>query len=384
MSDRPSSNFDGLNVDVVRQIDEVCLRFEAAWREGRRPHIDDYLVEMRYEGRSALRAQLSALECELRQPKQTMPPSEETTVDQVLAESALLDAATPVRVRYFGDYELIREIARGGMGVVFHARQVSLNRPVALKMILAGRLADEIEVKRFYVGAEAAANLDHPNIVPIFEVGQHEGQHYFSMGLVQGQSLAQLLAGGPLPPDQAAALLAEVARAIEYAHSRGVIHRDLKPSNILLGQDGRPRVTDFGLAKKLESNSELTGSGQVMGTPSYMSPEQARGNSSEVGTAADVYALGATLYALLTGRPPFQAATSMETLLQVVCKNPVPPRQLNAAISRDLETICMKCLEKALRRGSLLLPPQYLGLHLGAYLPGQYLGIHLGRPPDGT
>ncbi len=149
------------------------------------------------------------------------------------------------------------------------------------------------------------------------------------------------------PPDQAAALMAEVARAIEYAHSRGVIHRDLKPGNILLDQDGRPRITDFGLAKKLESDSELTGSGQVMGTPSYMSPEQARGNRSEVGTAADVYALGATLYALLTGRPPFQAATAMETLLQVVGEKPVPPRRLNAAIPRDLETICMKCLEKA-------------------------------------
>ncbi len=253
----------------------------------------------------------------------------------------------PPRMHYFGDYELIREIARGGMGVIFLARQISLSRPVALKMILAGQLADEVDVKRFYTGAEAAANLDHPGIVRIYEVGQHEGQHYFSMGLVEGRSLAQRLADGPLPPRQAAVLMAEVARAIEYAHSHGVIHRDLKPGNILLDQDGRARVTDFGLAKKLESDSELTGSGRVMGTPSYMSPEQARGNRSEVGTAADVYALGATLYALLTGRPPFQAATAMETLMQVVGEKPVPPRRLNAAIPRDLETICMKCLEKA-------------------------------------
>ena len=215
MIDRPISNFDGLNVNVVRQIDEVCLRFEAAWREGRRPRIDDYLVEMRYEGRSALRAELSALECELRQPKQTMPPSEETTVDQVLAESALLDVATPVRVRYFGDYELIREIARGGMGVVFLARQISLNRPVALKMILAGQLASDDDVKRFYLEAEAAANLEHPGIVPIYEIGEHEGQHFFSMGFVEGQSLAQKVSGGPPPPREAAILTIQIAEAVQ-------------------------------------------------------------------------------------------------------------------------------------------------------------------------
>ncbi len=313
MSDRPSSNLGGLNTDLARRIDEVCRRFEAAWREGRLPRIDDYLADVLDVGRPALRAELSALERELRQAEQTMPPGEEATVDHVPAESARLDAVAPVRVRYFGDYELIREIARGGMGVVFHARQVSLNRPVAVKMILAGQLANEVEVKRFYIEAQAAANLDHPGIVPIIEVGQHEGQHYFSMAFVEGQSLSRRLAEGPLPPREAAALLAKVAEAIEYAHRRGVIHRDLKPGNILLDRDGNPRVTDFGLAKKLESDSGLTGSGQVMGTPSYMPPEQARGNRSEVGTAADVYALGATLYALLTGRPPFQAATAVET-----------------------------------------------------------------------
>ena len=190
---------------------------------------------------------------------------------------------SPTRIRYFGDYEIIREIARGGMGVVFQARQVSLNRPVALKMILAGQLANETDVKRFYTEAEAAANLDHPGIVPIYEVGQHEGQHYFSMGFVEGQSLSQRLADGPLPAREAAELIRRVSEAIEYAHQHGVIHRDLKPANILLDQNGNPRVTDFGLAKKVQGDSGLTGSGQIMGTPSYMPPEQAGGKRGEVG-----------------------------------------------------------------------------------------------------
>jgi WD40 repeat protein len=300
--------------------------------------------------------------------------SEETTLDQVPADSAQLREA-PVRIRYFGDYELIREIARGGMGVVFEARQISLNRIVALKMILAGQLADETDVKRFYSEAEAVANLDHPGIVPIFEVGQHEGQHYFSMGFVEGQSLAQRLADGPLAPREAAALLSKVAHAIDYAHSRGVIHRDLKPGNILLDGQGNPRVTDFGLAKRLQSDSELTSSGQIMGTPSYMPPEQAGGQRGEVGQASDVYALGATLYALVTGRPPFQAATPVDTVLQVKSDDPVSPRRLNAAVDRDLETICLKCLEKepSARYGSAAA----LALDLRRFLSGQPI---LARP----
>ncbi len=181
-------------------------------------------------------------------------------------------ASEPTRIRYFGDYEILRELARGGMGVVFRARQVSLNRTVALKMILAGQLADDTEVKRFHTEAEAAANIDHPGIVPIFEVGQHEGQHYFSMGFIEGQSLSQRLMEGPLPAREAAELIRRVSEAIEYAHQHGVIHRDLKPANILLDQHGNPRVTDFGLAKKLQGDSGLTGSGQIMGTPSYMPP----------------------------------------------------------------------------------------------------------------
>ena len=232
------------------------------------------------------------------------------------------------------------------MGVVYKARQVKLNRVVALKMILAGQLASEDDVKRFYTEAEAAAQLDHPGIVPVFEVGEHEGQHYFSMGYVEGQSLVAKVAKGPLPPREAAELVEQVAQAVQFAHEKGVIHRDLKPANVLLDSSGRPRVTDFGLAKRVTGDSGLTASGQVLGTPSYMPPEQARGELDQIGPASDVYALGAILYTLLTGRPPFQAANPMETLSQVLRQEPVPLRQLNAGVPRNLETICLKCLQK--------------------------------------
>ena len=250
-------------------------------------------------------------------------------------------------IRYFGDYELLSEIARGGMGVVYKARQVKLNRVVAMKMILAGQLASREDVRRFYVEAEAAAKLSHPNIVPIFEVGQHEQQHYFSMAFVDGKSLAHRIAQGVLEPREAARLLKDVAGAIAYAHIEGVIHRDLKPGNILIDKDGTPRVTDFGLAKRVEGEaSGLTVTGQILGTPSYMPPEQARGESAEVSQLSDVYSLGAVLYCLVTGRPPFQAANAVETLLQVMSREPVSPRQLNASVPLDLETIILKCLEK--------------------------------------
>jgi serine/threonine protein kinase len=259
----------------------------------------------------------------------------------------LPDASAPEStVRYFGDYELLNEIARGGMGVVYKARQVSLNRLVALKMILAGQFASEADVKRFYVEAEAAANLDHPGIVPIFEVGEHQGHHYFSMGYVQGISLADKIAQSPLPPRESARLLQVITKAISYAHQRGVVHRDLKPANIILDMNGQPKVTDFGLAKRIEVDSSLTGTFQLLGTPSYMAPEQASGKTSEVGTLADVYALGAILYCLLTGRPPFHSANRMDTLRQVLDNDPIPLRQLNPSIPMDLESICMKCLEK--------------------------------------
>jgi serine/threonine-protein kinase len=194
------------------------------------------------------------------------------------------------------------------MGVVYKARQVSLNRIVALKMILAGQLASAADVLRFHTEAEAAANLDHPGIVPIHEVGVHEQQHYFSMGYVAGPSLAQKVAAGPLPAKEAAEMVHQVTEAVAYAHGQGVIHRDLKPANVLLDKNSRPRITDFGLAKKVGGGGELTATGQVLGTPSYMPPEQAAGKQEQIKETADVYALGAILYTLLTGRPPFQAA----------------------------------------------------------------------------
>src|SRR5262245_42912489 len=250
----------------------------------------------------------------------------------------------------FGDYDLLEEIARGGMGVVYKARQLSLNRIVALKMMLPSLLASATEVQRFRTEAEAAANLQHPNIVAIHEVGEHNGRLYSSMDDIEGQSLASLIREHPLPAETAARYLKTTAEAVHFAHRQGFLHRDLKPSNILVDETNQPRVTDFGLAKRMESDSRLTITGSVLGTPSYMSPEQAASKSDQVGTASDVYSLGTILYELLTGRPPFQAATPLDTVLLVLNADPVPPRLLIPKLNRELETICLKCLEKEQRR----------------------------------
>jgi eukaryotic-like serine/threonine-protein kinase len=262
-------------------------------------------------------------------------------------DATLIGPPLGTKVRYIGDYELLEELGRGGMGVVYKARQSKLNRLVALKMILAGEYAGERDIARFRTEAEAVARLQHPNIVQIFEVGEHDGHPYFSLEFVDGGSLAQRLDGTPLPSHQAARLVETLARAMHAAHQAGVVHRDLKPANVLLTADGTPKITDFGLAKKLDSDAGQTQSGAIMGTPSYMAPEQAGGKSNEIGPAADTYALGAILYECLTGRPPFKASTPLDTVLQVVSDEPVPPRQLQSKTPRDLETICLKCLQKA-------------------------------------
>ncbi len=249
-------------------------------------------------------------------------------------------------IGYFGDYELQKVLGEGGMGIVYKARQLSLNRSVALKLIRAARFASADEVRRFQNEAETVARLDHPHIVPFFEVGRFEDQHYFSMKLVAGESLDKRLKDFVADPRRAARLLAIAAGAVHHAHQRGILHRDLKPANILVDAEGAPHVTDFGLAKRVEGDSELTHSGAIMGTPAYMAPEQASGKRGVVTTATDVYGLGAILYALLTGRAPFGGATVPETLEQVRDRPPESPRKLTLRVPRDLEVICLKCLEK--------------------------------------
>ncbi|HVW38599.1 MAG TPA: protein kinase [Pirellulales bacterium] len=249
--------------------------------------------------------------------------------------------------RRFGEYELLEEIARGGMGVIYKARHMRLDRIVALKMILAGQLAAESDIIRFRSEASTAASLQHPHIVAVHEVGEQDGQFYFTMDYVEGASLADMVRVSPLPALRAAQYVKTLALAVQYAHEQGTLHRDLKPPNVLIDRFDQPRITDFGLAKRISGGSDLTAAGQIMGTPSYMPPEQAQGKHDLVGPASDVYALGAILYELLTGRPPFRAETPLDTLMQVLDVEPAAPRLLNPKAPRDLEDICLKCLEKA-------------------------------------
>jgi serine/threonine-protein kinase len=264
------------------------------------------------------------------------------------------DPSTPLRTNLapspmlmdFGDYELLEQIGRGGQGVVFRARQKSLNRTVALKVISLGQWASEAHVKRFRREAEAAARLEHPCIVPIYEVGEREGSCYFSMKFVEGGQLDEVIRREPMPPRRAAELIVKVARTVDYAHEHGILHRDIKPGNILLDKNGEPHLTDFGLARLVESESTVTRTMEVLGTPSYMAPEQAEGDNAAVGSATDVYGLGAVLYQLLTAHPPFAGGTTYETIKLLLDTEPRQPRLWNPKIDRDLSTICLKCLEK--------------------------------------
>ena len=310
------------------------------------------------------------------------PTDADATVDHHPTAQASPDSDRP---RRFGNYELLGEIARGGMGVVYRARQLGLNRPVALKMVRAGKLASEEHQRRFQAEAEATARLDHPGIVPIYDIGRHGDQPFYAMALIDGVSLHEVVRDGPLPPRTAAEVVRRLAETMAVVHQRGIVHRDLKPSNVLLapaGADGiamnhdstgsgrfEPKITDFGLAKQTDlEDSGMTESGQVLGTPSYMPPEQAAGDAN-VGPLADVYSLGAVLYCLLTGRPPFQAAHVLDTLAAVRNDEPVPPRRLNAAVPKDLETVTLKCLGKrpAERYGSAAA----LAADLKRFLSGQ-------------
>jgi len=361
-----------------RRFDQVCSRFETAWRAGQRPRIEDYLADGPATEGATLLQELILLDVYHRQRRGETPRPEEygprfrsldatwitravasgeaeSTWDHVAtcSEAPTVDvsdnrsAAAPApAARRLGDYELLEELARGGMGVVYKARQISLNRVVAVKMILAGQLASPGEVQRFRLEAENAAGLDHPHIVPIYEIGEHAGQHYYSMKLIEGGSLAEQVGRFVGDPRGAARLVATVAEAVHHAHQCGILHRDLKPGNILLDGRGRPLVTDFGLAKRVAGDAGQTQSGVVCGTPSYMAPEQAAGQAKRLTTAADVYALGAILYELLTGVPPFKAETHLATMMQVLNSEPAPPSRLRPKVPRDLETICLKCLRK--------------------------------------
>jgi serine/threonine-protein kinase len=373
-----------LPVELARQVDQVCNEFEDAWAAGSRPRPEDFVVRLPEPARAALLRELVLVEVAYRRRR-----GEDCRTDEYAGRFPGLDAvwlaaavappvpglgsdaltrrqsphtlaapagsASPAGGRAFGNYELLRELGRGGMGVVYQAWQTSLSRMVALKMILAGAHAGPEELARFRAEAEAVARLQHANIVQIYEVGEHDGRSYFALEYVEGGSLERQLAGAPRPAGEAAALAETLARAVHYAHQRGIVHRDLKPANVLITEDRTPKITDFGLAKILVgARGDPTQTGAVLGTPGYMAPEQASGRPRDVGPAADVYALGAILYELLTARPPFLGQTPLDTLEQVRTHDPVPPRQLQPKVPRDLETICLKCLRKepAQRYGS--------------------------------
>ena len=359
--------------EIKLKIDQIANRFEDEWSCESSVNVDAYLSEIDDEFRSSLLETLIGVDIELRlKARQAVEPGNykkwrANAIDiaqKVVSSKQEYEAITvapanqnaeneaqgaldiPNGLKDFEDYEILEEIARGGMGVVYKAYQKSLRRTVAIKMILSGQMADEKEISRFRIEAESAAGLDHPGIVKIIEIGEAGGQQFFSMGFVNGPSLADLLANGPLEPDRAVGLLKKIAEAIGYAHSKGVVHRDLKPANVLIDEHGEPRITDFGLAKSKTIDSSLTATGQIIGTPSYMSPEQVVGDRETIGNRSDIYSMGAILYEMLAGRPPFKTDNLADTFAKIIEDTPESIGRLNPKIDRDLEAVCLKCLKK--------------------------------------
>ncbi|MCA9011110.1 MAG: serine/threonine protein kinase [Planctomycetaceae bacterium] len=299
----------------------------------------------------------------------TIPPDCNLSDAAVLAQSGVHSAGMP---REFDGYELQEEIARGGMGIVYRAYQKSLDRVVALKTVLAGKLASADEIHLFHTEARAAGRLNHPGIVPVYDVGECHGFHYFSMPLINGVSLGDRVARGPIDPDEAARYIKSAAETIQFAHDHDIVHRDLKPGNILINADGRPMITDFGISRRIDDRHAPGEAHSLAGTAEYMPPEQASGKPT--GPLSDVYSLGATLYCLLTGRPPFQASNALDTLLAVIESEPVPPRRLNERIPRDIDLICLKCIEK--RPQDRYQSAQELADELERFLEGKPVLVH--------
>jgi WD40 repeat protein len=352
-------------VSTIRALERVCDQFEAAWQSGQRPSIEDHLTEADEPDRPTLLRELLAVELVYRRLAGEQPTPEEYRIrfpadpegvvtvfsasgaaDGWRADEVTISGVPTGSVPLIPGYMILKELGRGGMGIVFKATAERLNRLVALKMILAGDLAGPEAGARFLTEAEAVARLQHPQVVQIFRIGDHNGRPYLEMEYVDGGSLADQLDGRPWKPGNAARLVESLAEAVHHAHLRGIVHRDLKPANILLTADGMPKVTDFGLAKSLGADDGLTRTNSIIGSPSYMAPEQAGGSVRPVGPATDVYSLGAILYELLTGRPPFRAATVLDTLEQVRSAEPAPPSRIQPGLPIDLETIALKCLEK--------------------------------------